>query len=108
MAEQTGTESTGNGHQATSADMLRELVAHLRAGRTQLRQEWARRIGEAGVLTALTQGEIFSRGTSGYGNYGEGLGTRPGAAPQGLPRQPSERTPPPRGETDTGRGLVLP
>src|SRR6476469_9473568 len=77
MADQTGMEPAGpNGHQATSADMLRELVAHLRANRTQLRQEWARRIGEAGLLTALTQDEIFSAATSVYDNCVYGLGTR--------------------------------
>ena len=30
----------------SSAALLRELVAHLRQNRTQLREEWARRIGE--------------------------------------------------------------
>src|SRR4051794_41346386 len=79
MAEQTDAGATGpNGHQETSADLLRELVAHLRANRTQLRQEWARRIGEAGLLTALTQEEIFSQATSVYDNYRQVLETGSG------------------------------
>ena len=39
----------------TTAGLLRELVAHLRQNRTQLRQEWARRITEAKLLTAMSQ-----------------------------------------------------
>ena len=60
MADSTDASPTvTNGHQDASADLLRELVAHLRNNRTVLRQEWARRIGEARLLTALTQEEIF-------------------------------------------------
>ena len=36
MAEQT---ESPDGHRETSADLLRELVAHLRANRTGLRKE---------------------------------------------------------------------
>ena len=39
---------------------LRELVAHLRDNRTQLREEWARRTTEAKLLTAMTKDEIFA------------------------------------------------
>ena len=38
-----------------SVALLRELVAHLRQSRTQLREEWARRITEAQLLTAMTK-----------------------------------------------------
>src|SRR3954447_19358495 len=107
MAEQTGTESTGNGHQATSADMMRELVDHLRGGRTQLRQEWARRIGEAGLLTALTQEEIFSEATSVYDNYVEVLETGSVEALQDYARNLSERIIPRGVETDEVLGIVL-
>ena len=58
MAEPT--DATSDGQKDSRADLLTELVAHLRNNRTQLRQEWARRIGEARLLTALTQEEIFS------------------------------------------------
>ena len=40
--------------------LLRELVAHLRENRTQLREEWARRITEAKLLTAMTPEEVFA------------------------------------------------
>lgn len=51
--------------------LLRELVAHLRDNRTQLREEWARRITEAKLLTAMTKDEIFAEATSVYNNYVE-------------------------------------
>src|SRR6476659_3199400 len=108
MADQTGMEPAGpNGHQAPSADMLRELVAHLRANRTQLRQEWARRIGEAGLLTALTQEEIFSEATSVYDNYVEVLETGSVAALQRYARDLSERIIPRGVETHEVVGIVL-
>src|SRR6266480_4763909 len=44
----------------SSAGLLRELVAHLRQNRTQLREEWARRITRAELLTAMTEEEIFA------------------------------------------------
>src|SRR5207245_10570674 len=40
--------------------LLRELVAHLRENRTQLREEWARRITEAKLLTAMTPNEVYA------------------------------------------------
>ena len=55
--------------------LLRELVAHLRQNRTQLREEWARRITDAQLLTAMTKEEIFSEATSVYDNYVEVLET---------------------------------
>ena len=58
-----------------SAALLRELVAHLRQNRTVLREEWARRITEAQLLTALTAEEIFSEATSIYDSYVEVLET---------------------------------
>ncbi len=44
---------------AAAQALLTELVAHLRQNRTQLREEWARRITESRLLTAMTQDEIF-------------------------------------------------
>src|SRR5712671_5081218 len=58
-----------------NAGLLRELVAHLRRHRTQLREEWARRIRDAQLLTAMTKEEIFSEATSVYDNYVEVLET---------------------------------
>ena len=44
----------------SAAGLLRELVAHLRQNRTQLREEWARRITRAQLLTAMTEDEYLS------------------------------------------------
>src|SRR5437762_12030991 len=56
-----------------AAELLRELVSHLRQSRTQLREEWARRIMEAKLLTAMSTEEIFAEATSVYDNYVEAL-----------------------------------
>src|SRR2546425_4462300 len=61
---------------ATGTDaLLRELVAHLRQHRTELREEWARRITDAKLLTAMSREEIFAEATSVYNNYVETLET---------------------------------
>ena len=70
---ESGAPGDGVGSPDTSAALLRELVAHLRQNRTVLREEWARRITEAQLLTALTPEEIFSEATSVYDNYVEVL-----------------------------------
>lgn len=57
------------------SELLRELVAHLRQNRTQLREEWVRRISETRLLTAMTKEEIFAEATSVYGSYVEALET---------------------------------
>ena len=74
-----------------SAALLGELVAHLRQNRTQLREEWATRIREAELLTAMSQEEIFSEATSVYDNYVEVLETGSVEALQAYARDLSER-----------------
>jgi rsbT co-antagonist protein RsbR len=106
MAEDP-TDTTADGHRESNADLLTELVAHLRNNRTQLRQEWARRIGEARLLTALTQEEIFSEATSVYDNYVEVLETGSVEALQDYARNLSERIIPRGVETDEVLGIVL-
>ena len=91
----------------TNAALLRELVAHLSENRTALRQEWARRIGEAQLLTALTPEEIFSEATSVYDNYVEVLETGSVEALQEYARNLSERIIPRGVETDEVLGIVL-
>jgi len=105
MADPTDTAS--DGHAASNADLLSELVAHLRANRTQLRQEWARRIGEARLLTALTQEEIFNEATSVYDNYVEVLETGSTEALQDYARNLSERIIPRGVEVDEVVSIVL-
>lgn len=90
-----------------SAELLRELVAHLRHNRTQLREEWARRITDAQILTALTPEEIFSEATSVYDNYVEVLETGSVEALQDYARNLSERIIPRGVETDEVLGIVL-
>ena len=91
----------------TSAALLRELVAHLRQNRTQLREEWARRITEAQLLTAMTKEEIFTEATSVYDNYVEVLETGSVEALQAYARNLSERIIPRGVETNEVVGIVL-
>jgi rsbT co-antagonist protein RsbR len=100
-------DAVTNGHQEARDDLLRELVSHLRNNRTDLRQEWARRIGEARFLTALTEEEIFSEATSVYDNYVEVLETGSVEALQDYARNLSERIIPRGVETDEVLGIVL-
>jgi rsbT co-antagonist protein RsbR len=99
--------AAGDGSPETSAALLRELVAHLSQNRTALREEWARRITEAQLLTALTPEEIFSEATSVYDNYVEVLETGSVEALQDYARNLSERIIPRGVETDEVLGIVL-
>jgi rsbT co-antagonist protein RsbR len=87
--------------------LLPELVAHLRRNRTLLREEWARRITNAQLLTAMTPEEIFSEATSVYDNYVEVLETGSVEALQDYARNLSERIIPRGVETDEVLGIVL-
>ncbi|HEV2489085.1 MAG TPA: STAS domain-containing protein [Candidatus Acidoferrales bacterium] len=98
--------STHHGIQST-AELLRQLVSHLRQNRTQLREEWARRITEARLLTAMTKEEIFAEATSVYDNYVEALETGTFEALQAYARNLSERIIPRGVETDEVIGIVL-
>src|SRR4026209_1434107 len=91
----------------SSVGLLRELVAHLRQNRTQLREEWARRITRAQLLTAMTEEEIFAEATSVYDNYVEALATGTFEALQAYARNLSERIIPRGVETHEVVGIVL-
>ena len=91
----------------SSADLLRQLVGHLRQNRSQLREEWARRITDAQLLTAMSPEEIFSEATSVYDNYVEVLETGSVEALQDYARNLSERIIPRGVETDEVLGIVL-
>jgi rsbT co-antagonist protein RsbR len=99
----------GTSHQMSqpTAELLRQLVAHLRQNRTQLREEWARRITEAKLLTAMTKEEIFAEATSVYDNYVEALETGTFEALQAYARNLSERIIPRGVETHEVVGIVL-
>ena len=90
-----------------TAELLRELVAHLRQNRTQLREEWARRITEARLLTAMSKDEIFAEATAVYDNYVEALESGTFEALQTYARNLSERIIPRGVETHEVIGIVL-
>jgi len=89
------------------ADLLRELIAHLRQNRAKLREEWARRITESQLLMAMTKEEIFAEATSVYDNYVEVLETGSVEALQAYARNLSERIIPRGVETHEVVGIVL-
>jgi rsbT co-antagonist protein RsbR len=87
--------------------LLPQLVQHLRQNRTVLREEWARRITDAQLLTAMTPEEIFSEATAVYDNYVEVLETGSVEALQEYARDLSERIIPRGVETEEVLGIVL-
>jgi rsbT co-antagonist protein RsbR len=91
----------------SSEGLLPQLVQHLRQNRTVLREEWARRITEAQLLTAMTPEELFSEATAVYDNYVEVLETGSVEALQAYARDLSERIIPRGVETDEVLGIVL-
>lgn len=91
----------------TTTRLLRELVAHLREKRTELREEWARRITEARLLTAMSEAEIFAEATSVYDKYVEALESGTFEALQAYARNLSERIIPRGVETNEVVGIVL-
>jgi rsbT co-antagonist protein RsbR len=102
----TRTSNLQPSNEATTL-VLKELVAHLREQRTQLREEWARRITEARLLTAMSPDEIFAEATSVYDNYVEALETGTFEALQAYARNLSERIIPRGVETNEVVGIVL-
>lgn len=94
-------------HTEDPSELLRELVAHLRQHRTQLREEWVARISETRLLTAMTKEEIFAEATSVYDSYVEALETETFEALQAYARNLSERIIPRGVETHEVVGIVL-
>jgi len=99
--------NAGSVAQTVSEGLLPQLVEHLRQDRTVLREEWARRITEAELLTAMTPEELFSEATAVYDNYVEVLETGSVEALQAYARDLSERIIPRGVETDEVLGIVL-
>lgn len=91
----------------STAALLRELVAHLRQNRNQLREEWVRRITESKLLTAMSHEEIIAETTSVYDNYVEVLETGSVEALQTYARNLSERIIPRGVETNEVVSIVL-
>src|SRR2546428_13487799 len=91
----------------STATILRELGTHLRENRTQLRQEWAQRITEAKLLTAMSADEIFTEATAVYDQNVEALETGTFQALVPYARNLSERIIPRGVETHEVVGIVL-
>jgi rsbT co-antagonist protein RsbR len=87
--------------------LLRELVAYLRDHRTELREGWARRIGEAKLLQVMSEEEVFSEATEVYDNYVDALETGSVEALEAYARELSERIIPRGVQTDEVLGIVL-
>jgi len=102
-----GRQSHENDGWLDDKQLLPELVDHLRQHRSQLRQEWAGRITETHLLTAMTPQEIHSETTSVYDNYVEVLETGSVEALRHYARDLSERIIPRGVETNEVVGIVL-
>jgi len=107
MPKREGTPTFTEGNREEPSELLRELVAHLRQNRTQLREEWVVRITETRLLTAMTKEEIFAEATSVYDSYVEALETEAFEALQAYARNLSERIIPRGVETHEVVGIVL-
>ena len=105
VEEPTDDRPADQGDDASSR--LQELVAYLRDNRTELREEWARRISEAELLDVMSDEEIFSEATAVYDNYVDALETGSIDALQTYARELSERIIPRGVETHEVLGIVL-
>jgi rsbT co-antagonist protein RsbR len=95
--------------QASEKDssLLQELVTYLRENRSELREEWARRITDADLLGVMSEDEIFSEATAVYDNYVDALETGSVETLQTYARELSERIIPRGVETHEVLGIVL-
>ena len=87
--------------------LLHQLVEYLRQNRSDLREEWARRITDAQLLSVMTPEEIFSEVTAVYDNYVDALETGSVETLQAYARDLSERIIPRGVETHEVLGIVL-
>lgn len=107
MQDRKGRTSVKGESTKGDAAILTELVAHLRHSRAHLREEWARRITEASLLTAMDRQEIFAEATSVYDQYVEALETGTLETLQTYAQRLSERIIPRGVETHEVVGIVL-
>jgi rsbT co-antagonist protein RsbR len=99
--------SAGPGLQSQHADVLRELIAHLRENRDSLREEWVQRIISARFLTGMSDDEIQAECKSVYDNYLGTLETGSLEALENYAHDLSERIIPRGVETYEVVGIVL-
>jgi rsbT co-antagonist protein RsbR len=100
-------DADGTDSDEEDAMLLPELVAHLRAHRGTLREEWASRINEEHLLSSMTSQEVFSEVTSVYDNYVAVLETGSVDELRHYARDLSERIIPRGVETHEVIGIVL-
>ncbi|MBI4291700.1 MAG: STAS domain-containing protein [Betaproteobacteria bacterium] len=93
--------------EAVYSDVLRELVGHLRQQRSQLCEEWARRIMSAAFLSTMTTEEILVECGAVYDNYLGTLETGSTEALEAYARDLSGRIIPRGVETYEVVGIVL-
>jgi rsbT co-antagonist protein RsbR len=86
---------------------LEELVTYLREKRSDLREQWASRIGQAKLLGVMSQEEVFSEVTAVYDNYVDALETGSVETLQAYARDLSDRIIPRGVETHEVLGIVL-
>jgi rsbT co-antagonist protein RsbR len=92
---------------AAEESLLHELVEYLRENRGDLREQWARRITDAELLSVMTGDEIFSEVTAVYDNYVDALETGSVETLQAYARDLSERIIRRGVETHEVLGIVL-
>ena len=109
--DRKGSRQADRGHPPEQSEeedsLLQELVGYLREQRTELREEWARRISEAELLQVMSEDEIFSEATAVYDNYVDALETGSVETLEHYARELSERIIPRGVETHEVLGIVL-
>jgi rsbT co-antagonist protein RsbR len=102
----TAAQSSGTGDEV-NAQLLNELVGHLRSNRRSLTEEWVGRVNLEQLLSVMTSEEIFSELTAVYDNYVDALETGSVETLQAYARDLSERIIPRGVETREVVGIVL-
>jgi rsbT co-antagonist protein RsbR len=87
--------------------LLHELVEYLRSNGNGLREEWARRIAEAQLLSVMSPREVTDELSAVYDNYVTALETGSVETLQAYARDLSERIIPRGVDTDEVLGIVL-
>lgn len=90
-----------------NAQLLNELVGHLRSHRKALTEEWVGRVKAEKLLLVMSPEEIFSELTAVYDNYVDALETGNVETLQAYARDLSERIIPRGVETHEVVGIVL-
>ena len=106
MQATTAAQSPGAGDEV-NAQLLIELVGHLRSNRRSLTEEWVGRVNSEQLLSVMTSEEIFSELTAVYDNYVDALETGSVETLQAYARDLSERIIPRGVETREVVGIVL-